>query len=419
MIAVLAGGSRRRRERGTHEAAPNIAEAESIVRWLLDNGAALSVTTKTQSRRTAADYAEEHGKSELAITLRELEAASLAQALARSDVAGVGPIAEEDPRGMQFCGASTKPPQERSQECKTRLCEFCGDRLGACKFELARARVAVRDETNPLIVDFFAESLVTGRLLAQLASPALHAVSQRRKFTAEFTESLAMLRALKSVLASRGESGEMRWHIVDLCCGKGFLATLVALLYPEFVVTAVDRYREEAMFLPHFGAAGVANVGYAQLDVLAPGFVDAEVPRLLLEKGLPTIVLGMHLCGLLSLRAIDCLRAIPQVQALVLAPCCLPGRTACEDTPADVYAPSIGQAEQYIRWCRFLQEKAREAACAVALGPSSRPAMVVSEDVDGVISCRRTLVSASRGAACSNVSLISALGERAQNSWNG
>ena len=118
------------------------------------------------------------------------------------------------------------------------------------------------------------------------------------------------------------ESGP--WHVIDLCAGKGFLATLLAVLYPRMMVTAVDKF--EPTFLPHYEAAGIDNVRYAQLDVLAPNFVQALRTVIRTDgAGRRTIVLGMHLCGLLSLRAAELIRSLPEVEAVVLAPCCLPG----------------------------------------------------------------------------------------------
>ena len=40
----------------------------------------------------------------------------------------------------------------------------------------------------------------------------------------------------------------------------------------------------------------------------------------------PTILLGMHLCGFLSIHAIQCYKMIPGIQVIALAPCCLPSK---------------------------------------------------------------------------------------------
>ena len=40
--------------------------------------------------------------------------------------------------------------------------------------------------------------------------------------------------------------------------GKGFLATLVGVVFPAFTVTAIDI--RDPCYLPHWGEAGVHNV---------------------------------------------------------------------------------------------------------------------------------------------------------------
>ena len=39
----------------------------------------------------------------------------------------------------------------------------------------------------------------------------------------------------------------------------------------------------------------------------------------------PVLILGVHLCGTLSLRAVDLFNQHPQARLLILKPCCLPG----------------------------------------------------------------------------------------------
>ena len=171
-----------------------------------------------------------------------------------------------------------------------------------------------------------------------------------------------MLARLKRIVgASESEAATPSWHVIDLCTGKGFLATLIAVLYPHFVVTAVDK--RDGSYLPHYEAAGITNVRYAQLDVLAPSFAS-ELGALIQSShgggGRRTVVLGMHLCGLLSLRAVDLLEALPEVEAVVLAPCCLPGQHNMEDTPVDVFR-ATGHEAKYVRWCTFVEGKMRRA----------------------------------------------------------
>lgn len=202
-----------------------------------------------------------------------------------------------------------------------------------------------------------------------------------------------MLAALRRVLASHRRLDP--WHVVDLCCGKGFLAALVAVFFPSFTVTAVDR--RSGSYLPHFEAAGITNVQYARLDVMAPGF-PGELRRLVEgdgEKRRPVAVLGMHLCGLLSIRAVDLLREVPGLEALVLAPCCLPSARHAEDTPSAIYQ-GADEREKFCRWCDFLETRMRSNEKAQGVEGRQLPVTCTREVVEAIISEKRTLLSAWR-----------------------
>ena len=73
------------------------------------------------------------------------------------------------------------------------------------------------------------------------------------------------------------------------------------------------------------GGAGVGGVQYLQLDLFADDFT-ATLRAHVESIGLPCYLLGMHLCGELSLRAIAAFEAIAGARALILVPCCLPNR---------------------------------------------------------------------------------------------
>ena len=179
----------------------------------------------------------------------------------------------------------------------------------------------------------------------------------------------------------------------------------------------------------HLRAAGIGNVAYAAHDVLDPGFVSGPAAALVAAHaaaGRPTVVLGLHLCGALSLRAVQCLRALPGVRALVLAPCCVPVERGADDDatapppwsgadtpPSDCLARMMpqpgnsggggGTAEQLARWCAFLEARAAvavaEAAAAVAAtataGEAAPATVVRREEIEGVLTMRKTVVSAS------------------------
>ena len=66
----------------------------------------------------------------------------------------------------------------------------------------------------------------------------------------------------------------------------------------------------------------------------------------------PVIICGMHLCGVLSPRAVD-LASNPAVIGIVLSPCCFPARKLLD---IRVAAGSNNTETQYRYWCKFLAD---------------------------------------------------------------
>ena len=104
------------------------------------------------------------------------------------------------------------------------------------------------------------------------------------------------------------------------------------------------------------GGAGVGGVQYLQLDLFADDFT-ATLRAHVESIGLPCYLLGMHLCGELSLRAIAAFEAIAGARALILVPCCLPNR-ALPSAPSALYASPLPDA-QYNAWCEHLVSRCR------------------------------------------------------------
>ena len=391
MLAAMAGGS---------SGSDSAREAVACARFLLACGA--NAYAHSQSRRSAADYANEHGKPRLAEEIQRVATAQL-QAAAIND----GTTMSRSKAGAH--------------------CALCGDRLGGCKFRAMHEAVRRGEQRNPLICRFFhdLETCYPASAVQLLSSPALHCLNRRGKFTRELTEALAMLAQLRRIIAraeahsdetdeadepgdagSRPGSGSDEadetdetdetdepdetdetdepdepgdagsrpgsgsWHVIDLCCGKAFFGTLVAVLFPSCCVHCVDR--QPPTFLPHFALAGLAErIAYVQLDVLSIGFVNEVRALIEANGGRRVIVMGMHLCGLLALRAIDLIRQLPRVEALVLAPCCLPNAAHAEDTPPSVFEPREPHA-QYTRWCDFLERRI-QGRSELVVGADWRP----------------------------------------------
>jgi len=375
MLAAMAGGVR---------GSATVTEAASIARLLLQSGARANPHSK--SRRSAADYATEHGKPQLAEECRRIAALQLSSAAA----AATDQTGHTEP-------SATAVIAQFSGESATR-CAICGDRLGRSKFLSHHEAVQRGEESKALVADFFAA--LPKRALETLSLPVLHCLNNRRSFTRELTEALAMLSRLHRIVEQHGsgikggsaikggsdntglrtdnDGFDDTWHVIDLCCGKAFFGTLVGVLHPSWKVHCVDK--QPITFLPHFEAAGLASVvEYAQLDVLAPGFVKAIRELIDASGGRRVVIFGMHLCGLLAMRAIRLLRKLPQVAALVLSPCCLPAVVKAEGTPHAVFAGK-DHHEQYDRWCSFLQKRMHSRAELIHCEPSSLCAEADDDD---------------------------------------
>ena len=420
------------------------ADAEAAAQLLLAHGAERTVTAHGYSRRTAADYAREHGQPQLAETL---------QALADAQASAGSGTVWRDP-----CGSAGR-------------CALCGDRVGGeSKFRALRRQLTERpslcqpatdtvdEPVSALLAGFFSDPLVSADVIESLSVPELHHINRRRGFSRELSEAVAMLSSLRDcaeVIDADGDGGgaegggaegggaegggaeggdfappageadsgaaglaagpeegatgvggrrERRreglsaWHVVDLCCGKSFVSAVVSRLFPRCHVTAIDRVPPR--FVPHYAEAGITNVAYVQRDILAADFgaFVGDLARAHRREGRRTIVLGMHLCGELSTRAVDVFLQTSALSALVLAPCCLPAARAAaaiSPTLADVYATKRAE-EQYSRWCTFLQERLRPAGAGAGSGGAAERLECTRTVVPGLVSVKSTLLAAVR-----------------------
>lgn len=323
---------------------------ESLIWSLLERRGSLSIAARSSTRRTAADYAAlAESKRSVAVVdaLRALEAAEM----------------------------------ERTAEQR---CPVCGDvipRRSLLDFFWERAERGM-EESALLKRCFFA-----GDCYRELLKPRYHQINGLRQIRKELSESCALLEVLEHRLAVFGDE----WHVVDLCCGKSITAALVSLRYPQAVVSAIDKLPPR--FLPHLNAPSDNDgVHYMQLDVLDPLFLD-ELERVVRSVARPTVLLGMHLCGNLSIRAIDAFKRIQPIRAILLSPCCLPSKND-KQSPPHLF-DTKDSAEQYQRWAnhleRLLQEVLLEGGGVDALADA-----VVSQSMHEILSPKNAVISALR-----------------------
>mmetsp|Transcript_34106 Transcript_34106/g.82470 ORF Transcript_34106/g.82470 Transcript_34106/m.82470 type:complete len:155 (+) Transcript_34106:144-608(+) len=115
--------------------------------------------------------------------------------------------------------------------------------------------------------------------------------------------------------------------------------------------------------IPHF--LDEKQIQYLCRDIMVDGMF-AEVAEIVLqqtqEHGRTCILVGMHLCGMLSERAVDLFERTPEIMGIVLSPCCLPKKHEQRKLKHFQKAkPEDGEENtdlfNYFKWSRYLKER--------------------------------------------------------------
>jgi hypothetical protein len=113
--------------------------------------------------------------------------------------------------------------------------------------------------------------------------------------------------------------------------------------------------------------AFIPNLALVFADVMAPSFqeiLEGQCDRAVLEGRIPC-VLGLHLCGFLSVRLVELFNRISSIAACVLSPCCMPSALQKEQRRTQraakvkhrEYTPEV---DVYTRWCTQVYCKLQE-----------------------------------------------------------
>jgi hypothetical protein len=286
-----------------------------LVPDLLQHGAMKTISATSNSKKTAADYAREGNYSRLAARLTQLS--------------------------LQV---------DHVARCEVILHDSRHERCGVCDERVKlqdnlwhlRQRVYRGKETNPLVVEF-----VQSDHFKLLAQRPFHRLTCMKSFSKEVTESMACMHVVRKTVQELGSS----FHVVDLCCGKSLNTALCVLEFQKsVVVTAVDRL--DPKLLPHYEK--YPNVHYMRADILDKDFFSrlrGHINRI----NLPTIILGVHLCGRLSVTAIRLAHVSPLVRNIMIVPCCLPKRRYAHDFP-----PGLVGSGQFQVWVAHLEMEMAE-----------------------------------------------------------
>lgn len=193
----------------------------------------------------------------------------------------------------------------------------------------------------------------------------------------EISESYAVLHAvqecciglgiLESSTAEGKNGGDLRFEnifLIDLCSGKGITTGLCGVLDPgrdsNNYYLAIDKMLPHT--IPHF--LNGDRIEYRRRDILVDAMFD-EIGNIVQEQsvhyGRTCILVGMHLCGLLSERAVDLFDRTPGIMGIVLSPCCLPKRHE-QHRINFVKGKSEDQMQSdelfsYFRWANYLKER--------------------------------------------------------------
>ena len=158
----------------------------------------------------------------------------------------------------------------------------------------------------------------------------------------ELHELAPIISRLKRDIHMLSAGGATPITIVDLCSGFGYLSMMLSEILPAHCVlriVLIDKCwpmsTQEAALpsqisIEHLRCPGwPIRLDTRQVDLKRSREVK-QLVGFVFERASaaasPTVVLGVHLCGLLSVRAVQLFNTCTEARLLFLKPCCLPGK---------------------------------------------------------------------------------------------
>lgn len=221
-------------------------------------------------------------------------------------------------------GAAGQPVMSTHDNGRACCCVLCGEPLRPKLYaHFMHQQHQSRPDCNPYVSQFLSSQALQNML--DHPQGLYHRLLDNRNLRKEASETWAMLVHIQAyVTRVRASHPTQRIVIIDLCCGKSLTATLCGDMFPDCEVVAVDR--RPAKFLPHFDA--LPNVRFVQADLFKRSDLIATLLAADAKDRAPVgLVVGMHLCGLLSEAAIAMFNGTAAARCLLLSPCCLPKAT--------------------------------------------------------------------------------------------
>eukprot|EP00434_Breviolum_minutum_P027840 symbB.v1.2.024626.t1/scaffold2275.1/size83574/1 len=69
------------------------------------------------------------------------------------------------------------------------------------------------------------------------------------------------------------------------------------------------------------------------------------------------LVVGLHLCGNLSVKTVELFEQMPQIRVCLLVPCCLPHLRDAPNVLKHLYRQSVPDDQQYSEWAGYLEAR--------------------------------------------------------------
>ncbi|CAJ1956853.1 unnamed protein product [Cylindrotheca closterium] len=182
---------------------------------------------------------------------------------------------------------------------------------------------------------------------------------KRDRVVKEVLESIPIIHAIDKYVRSmppppsdEGGLNKNKITIVDLCSGKGYLSMILSEYLPpdkveKFVLIDKAWPMCHAEPKPHhinwdhiYGSYTTAEDGTELKSYFSTWPIPLHTSKQNLKKTSdmrrlqqrlgqtstgPCFVLGVHLCGTLSIQAVQMFYSVPSIHGLILKPCCLPG----------------------------------------------------------------------------------------------
>lgn len=222
------------------------------------------------------------------------------------------------------------------------------------------------------------------------------------KLRKEITEAMGAIARVRRELREVDRSSRSRACVFDLCSGKGLLsATLATALASDgrTRVRAIDNDRR--MVMDHLKTED-ESVSFHCVDVFSlelEELVRAECE----DEDVVVVVVGVHLCGDLSRRAIELFTKY-RCDVLVLAPCCLVSEKRAIKRRYGEFGYGVRRAAKALKgrdgarsssdlWCTLLYDTIPSHVDADFV----RVHKTIDSDVD-VLSEHRTFITARRGS---------------------